>query len=59
MIGVELSIEGKIIYEECFKNGLIINCTQGKILRIMPALNVTRKQVDKALYILEKAIEKS
>ena len=56
MIGVELSIEGKGIFDACFQNGLIINCTQGKVLRIMPALNVTRKEVDKALVILEKAL---
>ena len=58
MVGVELSIEGKAVFEECFRNGLIINCTQGKVLRIMPALNVTRKQIDKALGILEKALAK-
>ncbi|MDP8212169.1 MAG: aspartate aminotransferase family protein [Candidatus Zapsychrus exili] len=56
MIGIELNIEGKDIYEECFKKGLIINCTQGNVLRLMPALNITRKQANKALYILEKAI---
>ena len=38
-----------------FSPGLIINCTQGKVLRIMPALNVTKKQIDKAAGILEKA----
>ena len=59
MVGVELGIEGKGIFEECFNNGLIINCTQGKVLRIMPALNITRKQIDKALDILEKAILKA
>jgi len=58
MIGIELKIEGKEVFEECFKNGLIINCTQGNILRFMPALNVTKKQANKALYILEKALEK-
>lgn len=57
MIGIELSIEGKPIYEECFKNGLIINCTQGNILRFMPALTVTKKQADKAIYILEKSLQ--
>jgi predicted acetylornithine/succinylornithine family transaminase len=56
MLGVELSIEGKSIFDECFNNGLIINCTQGRVLRIMPALNVTRKEADKALVILEKAL---
>ncbi len=56
MIGVELSIEGKGIFDECFVNGLIINCTQGNVLRIMPALNVRRKEIDKALGILEAAL---
>jgi len=57
MIGMELSIEGKGIRDECFKRGLIINCTQGNVLRVMPALNVTKKQADKALYILKQAFE--
>lgn len=55
MIGVELNIEGKKIFDECLRHGLIINCTQGNVLRIMPALNVTKRQADKALFILEKA----
>ncbi len=55
MIGIELNREGKDIVEECFNRGLIINCTQGNILRIMPALNVTRKQINKALRILEQS----
>ncbi len=56
MVGVELSLEGKAIVDECFKNGLLINCTQGKILRIMPALNVNKKQIEKAIRILDKAL---
>jgi acetylornithine/N-succinyldiaminopimelate aminotransferase len=58
MIGIEMNIEGKPVVEECFKNLLLINCTQGNILRIMPALNVTKKQMDKAFAIMAKAIEK-
>lgn len=58
MIGVELSLEGKTIVEECLNNGLIINCTQGKVLRIMPALNVNKKQIDKAIHILNLVFEK-
>ena len=59
MIGIELDIDGAKIVEECFNHGLIINCTQGNVLRIMPALNVTKKQVNKALFIMEKAFEKT
>ncbi len=57
MIGIELNMEGKAILDTCFKNGLIINCTQGNVLRFMPALNVKKKQVDKAIYLLEKSIK--
>ena len=56
MVGVELNVEGKKIFDECLHHGLIINCTQGRVLRIMPALNVTRRQIDKALFILEKSL---
>src|SRR3989344_2652945 len=55
MIGVELTGEGKGIVEACFERGLIINCTHGNVLRIMPALNVTRKQINRALHILEES----
>jgi len=57
MIGVELTVDGTAIFKECFSRGLIINCTQGNVLRIMPALNVTRRQINKAIHILDGAIE--
>ncbi len=53
MCGVELSCEGKTIVEQCFKTGLLINCTHDCVLRIMPALNTTRKEIDKAMNILD------
>lgn len=55
MIGMELRMEGKSIVESCFAHGMIINCTHENVLRLMPALNVTKKQIDKALHILEKS----
>jgi acetylornithine/N-succinyldiaminopimelate aminotransferase len=57
MIGIELDIEGAPVVSECLQKGLIINCTQGKIIRFMPALNVTKKQADKALHILEQVLK--
>jgi len=54
MCGVELSKEGKPIVEECIKNGLLVNCTHDYVIRIMPALNTTKKEIDKAAGILEK-----
>lgn len=56
MAGIELSIEGKGVVDACLKQGLIINCTHVNVLRLMPALNVTKSEVDKALKILEDAL---
>ncbi len=52
MAGIELPVEGKTIVEKCIEQGLLINCTQDKVLRLMPALIVTKKEIDKALGIL-------
>jgi acetylornithine/N-succinyldiaminopimelate aminotransferase len=59
MAGIELSIEGKGIYEECLKNRLLINCTQGNVLRVMPPLVVREKEVDRAVDILDQALARS
>ncbi len=56
MVGVELTIEGKHIVEACFEKGLLINCTQGNILRLMPALNVKKKDIDKMIKILKDVL---
>jgi acetylornithine/N-succinyldiaminopimelate aminotransferase len=53
MWGVELAIEGKTVVEKCIEKGLLINCTHDKVLRLMPALNIAKKQIDKAIGILD------
>ena len=58
IIGVELSIKGDGLYKECLEEGLLINCTQDTVLRIMPPLTVTRKEIDKAASILDKVFSK-
>jgi len=58
VIGVELSVEGDSIYSKCLEAGLLINCTQGNILRIMPPMNVTKFEIDKAVSILDKVLAK-
>ncbi len=59
MIGIELDRDGRPVFEACLRRGLIINCTQGRVLRFMPALNVTRRQVKKALFILRQALKET
>ncbi|MGH7198930.1 MAG: aspartate aminotransferase family protein [Candidatus Omnitrophota bacterium] len=56
MAGVELEMDGKAIYEECLNRKLLINCTQGNVLRLMPPLVVKEKEIDRALQILEEVL---
>ncbi len=56
MIGMELTIEGKDILESCFKERLLINCAHGNVLRVMPGMIVNKKQIDKAIWILDKVM---
>ncbi len=57
MIGVELTKPGASVFERCLAKGLIINCTQEKVLRIMPAMIVTKRQIDQAVRILGEALQ--
>lgn len=57
MIGVELNVKGSDIAQACLDRGLIINCTHDTVLRLMPALNVTKRQCDRALRILNQVLK--
>ncbi len=56
MIGIELSIDGRPLVDACRANGLLINCTQERVLRLLPAMTITKAQLDRALSILEKVL---
>jgi len=56
MAGIELECEGKSVVEKCIEKGLLINCTHEKVLRLMPALNITKKEIDRAIGILEELL---
>ncbi|MFA5361958.1 MAG: aspartate aminotransferase family protein [Candidatus Omnitrophota bacterium] len=58
MWGVQLQREGKSVVEECLKRGLLINCTHDTVLRIMPSLKVSTSEINKAVKILKRALEK-
>ena len=57
MCGLELSLPGKQVVEKAIEKGLLINCTHDTVLRLMPALNITKKEIDKAVYILDEILK--
>ena len=58
MIGMELKIEGARFVQECMEQGLLINCTHGKVIRLLPAVNTPDEVFNEGLDILEAALKK-
>ncbi len=57
MLGVEIDGDAKAVANECIKNGLLVLTAKTKI-RLLPALNITRDEIDEALEIFEKVLNK-
>lgn len=57
MTGVELNIDSFPIFMSAMEKGLIVNSTHQTVLRIMPALNIKKEELDKGLKILEEVFE--
>ena len=57
MWGLELAQEGAPLIVACRERGLLVNCTQGNIIRLLPPLILRRKDLDQCLEILREAFE--
>ncbi|TGC10897.1 acetylornithine transaminase [Methanolobus halotolerans] len=55
MIGVELDRKCADIVEYCMENGVLLNCTSEKVLRIAPPLTINKGQIDSVVDVLEQA----
>jgi acetylornithine/succinyldiaminopimelate/putrescine aminotransferase len=56
MIGIELHTEGEPVVQACLQRGLLINCTQRTILRLLPALTIRDAEIDQGCDILEEVL---
>lgn len=56
ILGMELDIEGGPLVSAAMEKGLLINCTVGKVLRFVPPLIVSRREIDAALAILDEVL---
>ncbi len=45
MIGLELSVDGAPVVQQCLERGLLINATQQTVLRLLPAMTLADEQV--------------
>ena len=58
LIGMELVRDGAPVVKACLERGILINCTAGNILRFMPPLIVTEKEIDHLIDILEQTFDR-
>ena len=56
MIGVELSVPVAPVVQRCLDRQLLVNGTQGTVLRLLPAMNLTIEQAEEGYSILESVL---
>ena len=59
MIGIELSVPGAALVQAAIDRKLLINCTQGAVIRLLPAMNLSVEQAHEACDILAELIEQA
>lgn len=56
ILGMELCREGKPVVEYCLKEHVIVNCTAGNVIRLVPPLIVSKEEIDAVVAALDKAL---
>ena len=56
--GIELSIDGDAVQREFLKEGVILNCTKGTVLRLVPPLIVGTEELDIFHEIADRIFER-
>lgn len=56
MLGMEVAGEGKPIVESCLANNVIVNCTAGNVIRIVPPLIISKEEIDIVVAALDKVL---
>lgn len=56
ILGMELTSEGRPVVEHCLANGVIVNCTAGNVIRIVPPLIISKEEIDLVVAALDKAL---
>ena len=58
-IGLELEKNATVVVDTCREKGLLLNLATSNTIRIMPPLNVKKKELELSLEILEKSLEEN
>jgi len=56
MIGLEVDADGASIVERCTEEGLLVNCTQERVIRLLPAMTLSDSEAEEGCNILEQIL---
>jgi acetylornithine aminotransferase len=56
LVGVELTSSGQDVWRELFERRIVLNLTQGNVLRIAPPLVVSREDIDAYVTALDEVL---
>lgn len=59
MISVDLEFPGADLVADCRNHGLLINCTHNTVLRMLPAMNISREDLEQGVSILEECLDRA
>jgi len=55
MWGLELNVDAAPVHEAAIRQGVLVNRTAGKVIRLLPPLVITEAELDRALGLLDAA----
>lgn len=58
MLGIELSFPAQDVWKRLLEAGFVCNCTQDRVLRLLPALTVEKQDLEDFAKTLESILEK-
>jgi predicted acetylornithine/succinylornithine family transaminase len=56
MIGIELAVDGTAVVKQCLDRKLLVNCTHGTVIRLLPAMNLPEELAEEGCDILADVI---
>jgi acetylornithine/N-succinyldiaminopimelate aminotransferase len=56
MIGIELATDAAEVVQQCLARQLLVNATQGNVIRLLPAMTLTEQQAEQSIEILSEVL---
>ena len=57
MIGIELTVEGAAVVKQCMDRRLLVNCTQGNVIRLLPAMTLSDEEANEGCDLLGEVLQ--